>query len=220
MTPIDYFKLQSKNLYKDFKTKKPCDDDGGITYEYEPRFFAIEDIILDFGIDETQEFTLMQAQHIIANMVGFEKWADLKKAPYDHLKAAQEFLENHEKNQHDSTGFYGHNFTEDGKDRVFFKHGSPNHDDFEILQGQERLDGVKECRDAGFDFADDEVIECYHCSKTFTFGEVQVASPKEDVEYPFGEIGRRAMVYCKHFPKCDGGVMDFFPEGTFEGKQS
>ena len=47
---IDYFKLQAKNLYRDFKTQKK-DDEG--YYQYSPRFFKdIDGIIVDYDIDE------------------------------------------------------------------------------------------------------------------------------------------------------------------------
>jgi hypothetical protein len=78
MTQVDYFKLQAKNLFKDFKKKAqkrfPDDAEYIVTHE--------------FGYDE-EGFSLMKAQHIIALMSGFEKWADLAKAPDDQLKVAK-----------------------------------------------------------------------------------------------------------------------------------
>lgn len=77
MTPVDYFKLQAKNLFKDFKekTQKRFSDDA-------------EFIVGEFGYDE-KDFSLMKAQHIIALMGGFEKWADLAKASEAQLKVAK-----------------------------------------------------------------------------------------------------------------------------------
>ena len=90
MIPIDYFKLQAKNLHKDFKTKSPVLDKSttAFLYEYTPKYFDIEMIIADFGIDE-YNFSLMNAQHVIAKIANFDKWADLLKASPAELELAQ-----------------------------------------------------------------------------------------------------------------------------------
>lgn len=68
MEHIDYFKLQAKNLFKDFKTQSqklfPDDAEYLVTLEY------------DF---DEQDFSLMNAQHIIARMKGKRK-ADILSA--------------------------------------------------------------------------------------------------------------------------------------------
>ncbi len=57
MGKISYFKLQAKNLMRDFKTQQF--DTEGLTC-YSPRFFEdIDDIILAFDVDETH-FTFRQ----------------------------------------------------------------------------------------------------------------------------------------------------------------
>lgn len=80
MNTIDYFKLQAKNLLRDFKTKTPVLDrtTTAFLYEYTPKYFDIEMIISDFDIDE-DNFTLMNAQHVIAKIANFNKWAELLK---------------------------------------------------------------------------------------------------------------------------------------------
>lgn len=90
MIPIDYFKLQAKNLHKDFKTKSPVLDKTttAFLYEYTPKYFDIEMIIADFDIDE-DNFSLMNAQHVIAKMANFDKWADLLKASPAELELAK-----------------------------------------------------------------------------------------------------------------------------------
>lgn len=72
MKTIEYFKLQSKNLHKDFKTQKPYYDSslGGNFFEYAPKFFDVDALVTDLEIDENH-FTLMNAQHIIARLAGF-----------------------------------------------------------------------------------------------------------------------------------------------------
>ena len=55
MKNIDYFKLQAKNLLKDYQTRY-LSEDGNI-YEYEPKFFDIVGIFLEYGImDDDKNF--------------------------------------------------------------------------------------------------------------------------------------------------------------------
>ena len=90
MNTIDYFKLQAKNLHKDFKTKTPVLDKmaTAFLYEYTPKYFDIEMIISDFDIDE-DNFSLMNAQHVIAKIANFDKWASLLKASPAELELAK-----------------------------------------------------------------------------------------------------------------------------------
>ena len=90
MNTIDYFKLQAKNLHKDFKTKTPIVDKTttAFLYEYSPKYFDVEMVIADFDIDE-ENFTLMNAQHVIAKIANFDKWASLIKASPAELELAQ-----------------------------------------------------------------------------------------------------------------------------------
>lgn len=90
MNTIDYFKLQAKNLHKDFKTKTPVLDKTATAflYEYAPKYFDIEMVIADFDIDE-ENFSLMNAQHVIANIANFDKWASLLKASPSELELAK-----------------------------------------------------------------------------------------------------------------------------------
>lgn len=81
MKTIDYLKLQAKNLHKDFRTKKPHLEriTGDYFYEYEPKFFDVDAILISFDIDQ-DNFKLMHAHHIISRLVGFKNWGDLLKA--------------------------------------------------------------------------------------------------------------------------------------------
>lgn len=90
MNTIDYFKLQAKNLHKDFKTKTPVLDKTATAflYEYTPKYFDIEMVIADFDIDE-ENFSLMNAQHVIAKITNFDKWASLLKATPSELELAK-----------------------------------------------------------------------------------------------------------------------------------
>lgn len=90
MNTIEYFKLQAKNLRRDFKTKTPVVDKTttAFLYEYAPKYFDVEMVISDFNIDE-ENFSLMNAQHVIAKIVNFDNWGDLLKAPPAELELAQ-----------------------------------------------------------------------------------------------------------------------------------
>ena len=101
MTHIDYFKLQAKNLLRDYKTQflGESEDYEYPVYSYRPRFFDIEDIISIFNIDENSEFTLMNAQHIVAKFAGFKKWTELIKASETALELGKLFFDNREQYQ-------------------------------------------------------------------------------------------------------------------------
>ncbi|WP_333661008.1 hypothetical protein [Chishuiella changwenlii] len=90
MNTINYFKLQAKNLHKDFKTKTLTDDIsiGGFIYEYNPKYFRLDLIISDFNIDE-KNITLMKLQHVIAKMANFDSWDMLLNASPDELDLAK-----------------------------------------------------------------------------------------------------------------------------------
>jgi hypothetical protein len=90
MTHIEFFKLQAKNLFRDYKTQTSYIDnvDGNSYYTYDPKYFDIERIFLDYEWDE-ENFNLMKAQHLFALLLGFKKWADLLKASDAELELAK-----------------------------------------------------------------------------------------------------------------------------------
>jgi len=81
MTPIEYLKLQAKNLHKDFKTQTSSLDPklGRNVYDYDPKYFKFDLLVHDFNINE-ENFKLGNAQHVIAKLCGLEKWPDLVNA--------------------------------------------------------------------------------------------------------------------------------------------
>ena len=90
MDKIAYFKLQAKNLFRDYKTKTL--DEEGLTC-YSPKFFNdIEELFLSYDIDE-QTFTLMNAQHLIAELAGFRKWTELLHASDEALELGKLLLD-------------------------------------------------------------------------------------------------------------------------------
>ena len=98
MSPVDYFKLQAKNLLKDYQTQTPeIDKNNGFTYySYFPTYLDIDRIFLEYDWDE-ENFSLMKAQHLFALMVGFNKWGDLINAPSSELELAKLVWDNQHK---------------------------------------------------------------------------------------------------------------------------
>ena len=96
MTHLEFFKLQAKNLFRDYQTKNESSNAAIGDYVYEPKYFDIDSIILYFDIDE-EDFSLMKAQHIVAQIVGFRKWTDMLKASQDELELAKLLFDNQDK---------------------------------------------------------------------------------------------------------------------------
>lgn len=98
MTSIEYFKLQAKNLLRDYNTKTPYFDEviESYLYQYYPKYFDIDEIILAYNVDE-ENFGLMKAQHIIAQMVGYNKWSDLLKTSKSEFELAKLLFDNKDK---------------------------------------------------------------------------------------------------------------------------
>ena len=91
MANVDFFKQQSKNLLKDYNSRVFNEEKG--TYEYSPRYFPdVGSITLPFTIIKEGSFTLMNAQHIVAQFSGFKKWNDLIKASEPMLEIGKLLL--------------------------------------------------------------------------------------------------------------------------------
>lgn len=90
MNTIEYFKLQAKTYTEISKPKLNLllKKFSAFQYEYTPRYFQIYDIISDFNIDE-DNFKLMNAQHVIANIAGFDKWSTLVNASESELELSK-----------------------------------------------------------------------------------------------------------------------------------
>lgn len=103
----EYFKLQAKNLHKDFKTQKSYLNPSlsGILYEYAPNFFDVDALITDFDINE-DSFTLMNAQHIIAKLAGFDKWTDMLTASPSALELSKLLFDNMHKIRNEEWEYY------------------------------------------------------------------------------------------------------------------
>ena len=212
MTHIEYFKLQAKNLLKDYQTRHLSET--GDIYEYDPKFFDIVGIFLDYGImDDVPdfEFKLGNAQHLIAQITGFDKWAELIGATEEEQAEAHRILETYKYNEYGSTGFISHNFTPDGRDVTEFSHEQKGSDVpyHEELSGKDWQDGIDECRKYGMGFEPDTIVECIHCGKQFAFKEVKVRRLKP--EYNDGQEDDFKEIMCKHYPACNGNLIDLMP---------
>lgn len=134
MSHIEFFKLQAKNLLKDYQTKTLSSE--GL-YEYSPKYFNIDELVCAYDIDE-DNFSLMKAQHIIAIMVGFKKWTDLSKASDAELELAKLLLDNRDEIPFEEWEMYiitaerDNKTTFDPETRLgIFKHVFLNEGDFE-----------------------------------------------------------------------------------------
>jgi hypothetical protein len=115
MKHLDYFRLQAKNLFKDYKTKVPFTDDHGFSYfKYSPKHFDIDRIFVEYDWDE-ENFSLMKAQHLFAIMLGFENWADLLKASDTELELAKLLWDNQHKIGLEDWEMYIENVESDNK---------------------------------------------------------------------------------------------------------
>ena len=95
MATIEFFKQQSKNFIKDYKTRAFNEAEG--FYEYSPRYFQdIDELLYNFGFKDDETFTLMNAQHIIARLSGFYKWNELIQASEAALEIGKLLLTNRE----------------------------------------------------------------------------------------------------------------------------
>ena len=105
MNHIDFFKLQAKNLFRDYKTQF-LDESGSVPiYNYKPKYFDINGIIVDFDWNE-ENLSLMKIQHMFAVLVGFESWAELVNASEAKLELAKLLFDNQHKISLDNWEMY------------------------------------------------------------------------------------------------------------------
>ncbi len=103
MKPIDYFKLQAKNLLKAYKSKRPDFDDldGNTYYTYDSKYIDLDTILLEWDWEDERFSGLMKAQHSLALMLGYEKWGDLLKAPEAELELEKLLFDNQDIHKED-----------------------------------------------------------------------------------------------------------------------
>lgn len=202
----DYFKSQSKKLFKDWETHtKRKDKNGLIHFVYHANFFNIKSIFKLYAFDQKDEetFSLMKAQHLIAQMLGFDKWETLINASDKEQELAYIIL----KNCHDSKTltFWWctfndcdlENFTLDEQIQIA-KNSFEGIEDTELF-GETKNITLKE--QAGIKQLKMKTkVHCIHCDKEFFYDEAKVC---------LNIITRMKEVKCKYFPNCDGTIIDF-----------
>lgn len=86
----------------------------------------------------------------------------------------------------------------------------------EELSGQDWQDGIDECRQNSMGFEPDEIVECLHCGNWFPFKEVKVRRLKS--EYNNGKEDDFKEIVCKHYPECNGNLLDLIPVAMLDAK--
>lgn len=213
MNDLEFFKKQAKNLFKDWESRKKITKKNGTSYyRYYPRFYDIKSFFKLFGYSQEDEdnFCLQKAQHLIAQIVGYKKWNELLETPKVFLDLSELLLRN-VKNASDLVNYISFietkvNETNPQKIYVlvedYFKtiNESKKQDGPVILQGNERLNGLKEGMKVFGRFNMNSTVCCIHCNSSFQYKDAKV------IRYP-GEYDTYVM--CKHYPKCNGALIDF-----------
>lgn len=222
MSNLEFFKKQAKNLFKDWKTHTEIvEEDGFSFYEYKPKFFDIDELFLYFGLDDKdeKEFSLMKAQHMIAQIAGFRKWNDLIKASPLRLELAKIMLDNCKDSQSiedwqmTSAMLDSYELDDFGKleyAKQYFSDERKNIEyeepEIELLSGTEREKELSAQKKSFHDLTMDSMVHCIHCGKKFAFKDANVIRYK-------GVSGMMPYVVCKYYPNCNGSLMDMFPDG-------
>ena len=216
MSNLEFLKKASKNLFKDWKSHTvTVEPDGFKLFEYDSHFFDFNDFVVyyDLSVEDEENFSLMKAQHMIAQMVGYKKWNDLITSSEKELELAKilvsHFYDSGDVEDWESykaiSGF--NNFDIDSKIEIAKHYFEDSHDYEEkipapkILQGNERVIALN---NELLNFGKKDVnakVRCLHCGKTYTLAEAQVVLFYGDEE---------PMVMCKHYPECDGSLIDMF----------
>ncbi|MBO5143854.1 MAG: hypothetical protein J6J11_05885 [Treponema sp.] len=95
MSHIEFFKQESKNLLKDWKTQTTTTGSGGIiSYHYDSKFYNVDDLFksLNWNDNDRQQKILARAQHAISQIVGFKNWNSLIASDETELEKAEKLL--------------------------------------------------------------------------------------------------------------------------------
>ncbi|MEE3434394.1 MAG: hypothetical protein VZQ47_02410 [Treponema sp.] len=212
MSNLEFFKRQAKNLLKDWNSRKRIErKDGTYYYRYGKTFFDVKDLFKFFymSIKDEESFCLQKSQHIIAQMVGFRNWDELKSASDDFLELS-ELLLRHFKNSNDIIGWQV--FFEDevnttdvqeiikiAKNYFEIIAKSKIQTESVVLTGEERIQGLKRNLQVLGNFRMNSKVICIHCGAEFHYNEAIVIRDPGDY---------KALVMCKNYPKCNGSLID------------
>ena len=95
LSHIEFFKQESKNLLKDWKTQTTTTGSGGIiSYHYDSKFYNVDDLFksLNWNDNDRQQKILARAQHAISQIVGFKNWNSLIASDETELEKAENFF--------------------------------------------------------------------------------------------------------------------------------
>lgn len=104
MSNINFFKQESKNLLKDWKTQSiTIRDDGTISYHYKNKFYNVDEFFtaLNWNDKDRSEIILVRAQHLIAKITGFRRWNDLIHASESELENGEKILRSKKSKLHE-----------------------------------------------------------------------------------------------------------------------
>ena len=213
MDKLSFFKLQAKNLLKDFKTRFYNEEEQ--IFDYQPKHFDIGDLFLYFDYPDYKEdftFSLMNAQHLIAKMVGYEKWDDLIHASEKELELAEYLLRKFKDSQdiqewEESLTFSGiakygaeasldyarwQDELDEKKKIVYLPK-----ERISILSGKERKEALTQFDDehnpAGT-LRLDSIVYCKECRQSYEFSKSKVIKDTES---------NLSIAVCKNYPKCN-----------------
>lgn len=219
MESIEFIKIKAKNLHADFETRSF--DEQNQSPIYHPKYFDISDIFHYFEYSDYKKdfkFSLSNAQHLIAKMVGFKEWKDLKNADKkEHelaafllrrLKSSQDIQDWEEALAFSGVAQYGaeakleyaryYYELEEKQQLVNFPLSK-----ITILSGKERdevLMQFNEENNPAGTMRLDSIVYCNHCKESFKFSESKVIQDNES---------DCSVVVCKNYPNCKNSYLDF-----------
>lgn len=219
MANLSFFKRQAKNLLKDYQSRSYNESRG--TYEYQPTHYDIGDIFFHYEYpddDEKFSFTLMNAQHLIAKMVGFKKWDDLIHASPIELELAEILLRKFKNAQdiqewEETLNFSG--IAKYGTEAVldyalqYYELEARSKivnlpiGNITIQKGKKRKEALTEFDDEHNPLGTlriDSLVQCSCCYDVFPFSRSKVINSNEP---------NHSMVVCKNYPNCKGTYLDY-----------
>lgn len=222
---IEFFKKQSKKLFKNWKSRNQI----GIVANFSNLFSY-------FNI-EISDFCLTKAQHIVAKIVGFNKWEELIKASDDELEFSKQLfiycktdvykIEKWNLYSVRFGNFIGLNLDEKLRTLNFFFTGIERFERQQIEeenklneQGKDipiRILRLEEKNIAinlalkDFSYSSDTMVECIYCRDIFNIFESTVIQ-KTSLDRP--------RIMCRNYPVCNGKFYSLIPmTQTIENKQ-
>lgn len=166
----------------------------------------VKSIFKYFGCTQKDEesFSLMRAQHFIAQMLSFDNWNDLLNASDEELKLSRIILENCHDEKQLSTWWDFFNYAKlddyciESQINICTSYFSGN-EYAEISKPEQKraIEKQKSIRQ----LQPEDKVRCIHCEDVFLFKEAKVCF---DLKLAMSAI------CCKNNPSCSGTIIDFF----------